>query len=141
MQGHGDAPAELVYFAFDLPHPDGEDKVRLPLLERKGCFSLEVLLSGAPAVIRFGGHVIGNGAHVFEAGSKLGVDVELADQASTARAPIADRIRRKSYAQARLWRSTTPIRACLCGGILEHKSGRDIRALNREVAQQMLLRR
>jgi ATP-dependent DNA ligase len=78
LQGHGDAPAELVYFAFDLPHPDGEDKVRLPLLERKGCFSLEVLLSGAPAVIRFSGRVIGDGAHAFEAGSKLGVDIELA---------------------------------------------------------------
>jgi ATP-dependent DNA ligase len=24
-----------VYFAFDLPHLDGEDKARLPLLERK----------------------------------------------------------------------------------------------------------
>ena len=47
LQGHG-----LVYFAFDLPHLDGEDKARLPLLEREARFSLEVLLSGAPAVIR-----------------------------------------------------------------------------------------
>jgi ATP-dependent DNA ligase len=32
------------------------------------------LLSGAPAVIHFSGHVIGNGAQVSEAGSKLGVE-------------------------------------------------------------------
>ena len=35
LQGHGDAPAALVYFAFDLLHLDGEDLMRLPLLERK----------------------------------------------------------------------------------------------------------
>jgi len=38
LQGHGDAPAELVYFAFDLLHLDGEDLMRLPLLERKARF-------------------------------------------------------------------------------------------------------
>jgi ATP-dependent DNA ligase len=27
-KGHGDAPAELVHFAFDLLHPDGEDLTR-----------------------------------------------------------------------------------------------------------------
>ena len=35
LQGHGDTPAELVYFAFALLHLDGEDLTRLPLLERK----------------------------------------------------------------------------------------------------------
>ena len=72
LQGHGDAPAGLVYFAFDLLHLDGEDLTRLPLLERKA--RLEALLSGAPAGIRFSSHVIGNGAQVFEAGAKLGVE-------------------------------------------------------------------
>jgi DNA ligase D-like protein (predicted ligase) len=72
LQGHGDAPAALVYFAFDLLHLAGEDLMRLPLLERKAL--LEALLSGAPAVIQFSGHVIGNGARVFEAGSKLSVE-------------------------------------------------------------------
>jgi ATP-dependent DNA ligase len=62
LQGHGDAPAALVYFAFDLLHLDGEDLMRLPLLERKA--RLEALLSGAPALIRFSSHVIGNGAQV-----------------------------------------------------------------------------
>src|SRR6202035_1462304 len=31
LQGHGDAPAELMYFAFDLLHLDGEDLMPLPL--------------------------------------------------------------------------------------------------------------
>jgi ATP-dependent DNA ligase len=35
LQGHGDAPAELVYFAFDLRHLDGEDLMRLPLLDAR----------------------------------------------------------------------------------------------------------
>jgi DNA ligase D-like protein (predicted ligase) len=72
LQGHGDAPAALVYFAFDLLHLDSEDLSRLPLLERKA--RLEALLGGAPAAIRFSSHVIGNGAQVFEAGAKLGVE-------------------------------------------------------------------
>ena len=72
LQGHGDAPAELVYFAFDLLHLDGEDLMRLPLLERKA--RLEALLADAPRVLRFSGYIIGNGARVFEEGSKLGVE-------------------------------------------------------------------
>jgi DNA ligase D-like protein (predicted ligase) len=72
LQGHGDTPAELVYFVFDLLHLDGEDLARLPLLERKA--RLEALLSGAPPAISYSGHVIGNGAQVSEAGSKLGVE-------------------------------------------------------------------
>ena len=72
LQGHGDAPAELVCFAFDLLHVDGEDLMRLPLLERKA--RLEALLADAPPVLRFSGHIVGNGARVFEEGSKLGVE-------------------------------------------------------------------
>src|ERR1700722_7030340 len=71
LQGHADTPGELVHFAFDLLHLDGEDLMRLPLLERKA--RLEALLSGAPALIRFSSHIIGNRAQVSEAGSKLGV--------------------------------------------------------------------
>jgi len=78
LQGHGDAPGDLVYFAFDMLHLDGEDLMRLPLLERKA--RLEALLSGAPAVIHFSSHVIGNGAQVFEAGSKLGVEGMISKQ-------------------------------------------------------------
>src|SRR6204780_3692272 len=62
LQGHGDAPGELVYFAFDLLHLDGEGLMRLPLLERKG--RLENLLADAPPVLRFRGHTRGQGARV-----------------------------------------------------------------------------
>ena len=72
LQGHGDAPAALVYFAFDLLHLDDEDLTSLPLLERKA--RLEALLNGAPAAIRFSSHVIDDGAQVFEAGAELGVE-------------------------------------------------------------------
>jgi hypothetical protein len=72
LRGHGDAPAELMYFAFDLLHLDGEDLMRLPLLERKA--RLETLLIDAPPVIRFSGHIVGNGARVFEEVAKLGVE-------------------------------------------------------------------
>jgi ATP-dependent DNA ligase len=36
MQGHGDARGELVYFAFDLLHLDGEDLMRLPSARTQG---------------------------------------------------------------------------------------------------------
>jgi bifunctional non-homologous end joining protein LigD len=72
LQGHGDAPAGLMYFAFDLLHLDGEDLMRLPLLERKA--RLETLLRDASPVVRFSGHIVGNGARVFEEGAKLGVE-------------------------------------------------------------------
>src|SRR3984957_9023318 len=63
---------DLVYFAFDLLHLDGEDLARLPLLERKA--RLEALLSGALPAISYSGHIVGNGARVFEEGAKLGVE-------------------------------------------------------------------
>jgi DNA ligase D-like protein (predicted ligase) len=78
LQGHGDTPGELVYFAFDLLHLDGEDLTRLPLLERK--VRLEALLSGAPAVVHFSSHIIGNGAQVSEEGAKLGVEGMISKQ-------------------------------------------------------------
>jgi hypothetical protein len=61
-----------MYFAFDLLHLDGEDLMRLPLLERKA--RLETLLRDAAPVIRFSGHVVGDGTRVFEEGAKLGVE-------------------------------------------------------------------
>jgi bifunctional non-homologous end joining protein LigD len=64
LQGHGDAPAKLMYFAFDLLHLDGEDLMRLPLLERKA--RLETLLRHAAPVIASAGHIVGNGGRVFE---------------------------------------------------------------------------
>jgi ATP-dependent DNA ligase len=72
LQGHGDAAADLIYFLFDLPHLDGEDLTRLPLLERKG--RLEVLLAKPPPTVRYTGHFVGNGARVFEEAAKFGLE-------------------------------------------------------------------
>jgi bifunctional non-homologous end joining protein LigD len=72
LQAHGGLSADLVYFAFDLLHLDGEDLMRLPLLERKA--RLEALLKDTPATIRFSEHVIGNGARMLEEAAKLGVE-------------------------------------------------------------------
>jgi DNA ligase D-like protein (predicted ligase) len=72
LQAHGETAADLVYFAFDLLHLDGEDLMRQPLLERKA--RLAALLKDAPAAVRFSAHVVGNGAKMFEKAAKLGVE-------------------------------------------------------------------
>jgi bifunctional non-homologous end joining protein LigD len=72
LQGRGGAKSALVYFAFDLLHLDGDNLARQPLLERKA--TLEALLSGAPASIRFSEHTIGGGARVFAEAAKLGLE-------------------------------------------------------------------
>jgi len=72
LQGQGDTPGELVYFAFDLLHLDREDMTRLPLLERKA--RLEALLSSGAAVVRFSSHVIGNGPRMYEEAAKFGLE-------------------------------------------------------------------
>jgi len=72
LQGHGDEPADLVYFAFDLLHLDGGDLTRLPLLERKG--RLEVLLAKPPPIVRYSEHWVGNGVRVFEEATKFGLE-------------------------------------------------------------------
>jgi DNA ligase D-like protein (predicted ligase) len=72
LQAHGGLSAGLVYFAFDLLHLDGEDLIRLPLVERKA--RLETLLKDAPAAIRYSDHVIGNGATMLQEASKLSVE-------------------------------------------------------------------
>jgi DNA ligase D-like protein (predicted ligase) len=72
LQAHADVQADLVYFAFDLLHLDGEDLAGLPLLKRKA--PLETLLSSEPPMIRFSSHIIGNGARVYEEGAKHGLE-------------------------------------------------------------------
>ena len=52
--------------------------MRLPLLKRKA--RLEALLNGAPPVLRFSGHIVGNGARVFDEGSKLGIEGMISKQ-------------------------------------------------------------
>src|SRR4030095_3053473 len=52
--------SRLVYFLFDLVHIDGRDLTRVPLVERKEL--LRAVLAGAPGILRFSDHQIGNGS-------------------------------------------------------------------------------
>ncbi len=72
LQGHGQKPARLIYFAFDLLHLDGEDLTARPLLERKA--RLEALLQGAPDNLRYSAHVVGEGARVYAEAAKHGLE-------------------------------------------------------------------
>jgi DNA ligase D-like protein (predicted ligase) len=72
LQAASGLSPDLVYFAFDLLHIDGETLMRRPLLDRKA--RLEALLKGAPAAVRFSEHVVGNGPKMLEEATKLGVE-------------------------------------------------------------------
>ena len=72
LQAASGVAANLVYFAFDLLHLDGDDLMALPLLERKD--RLEALLKGPPMAVRFNEHIIGNGPRVLEVAAKLKVE-------------------------------------------------------------------
>ena len=85
LQGHGETPANLVYFAFDLLHLDGDDLSRLPLLDRKA--ALGALLQDAPADVRLSEHIIGNGARMFEEARKLRLEGIVSKQIGKACTP------------------------------------------------------
>jgi bifunctional non-homologous end joining protein LigD len=72
----GSAPANLVYFVFDLLALDDEDLMALPLEDRKA--RLEKLVKpkrGAkPGVIRYSDHVVGSGKQFFELACKRGLE-------------------------------------------------------------------
>jgi bifunctional non-homologous end joining protein LigD len=66
------ASDELVFFAFDLLHLDGEDFVRKPLLERKA--RLAELLGGAPDGLRYSEHFREPGPQVRAAACRIGAE-------------------------------------------------------------------
>jgi bifunctional non-homologous end joining protein LigD len=66
------ASDELVYFAFDLLHIDGEDLARKPLLERKA--RLAELLMGAPAGLRYCEHFHEPGPQARAAACQIGAE-------------------------------------------------------------------
>ncbi|SEE59125.1 bifunctional non-homologous end joining protein LigD [Rhizobiales bacterium GAS188] len=76
---------DLVYFAFDLLHLDGEDLTRWSLLERKE--KLEALLAGADAQLRYSEHIIGNGPTVLIEACRLGTEGIVSKPADRAYAP------------------------------------------------------
>jgi ATP-dependent DNA ligase len=106
----------LVYFAFDLLHFDGEDLMRLPLLERKA--RLEALLADAPPVLRFSGHIVGNGARVFGEGSRLGV---VLSRVHWVRPELVAEV---TYLT---WTADGLLRHVVYEGLREDKSPRDVR--------------
>jgi bifunctional non-homologous end joining protein LigD len=63
---------QLVYFAFDLLHLDGEDLARRPLVERKA--RLAALLAGADQRLRYSEHLAGVGRAVLAGACKLGAE-------------------------------------------------------------------
>jgi bifunctional non-homologous end joining protein LigD len=68
----GAGRGNLVYFAFDLLHLDGEDLSALPLLERKA--RLAKLLGQGIGNFRFAPHVGGSGEAVFREACRLGLE-------------------------------------------------------------------
>jgi len=70
----GGGTAELVYWAFDLLHLDGEDVGRRPLEERKT--RLEALLRSAPGngIVRYASHVVGGGRRFLAAACARGLE-------------------------------------------------------------------
>jgi DNA ligase D-like protein (predicted ligase) len=79
------ASDELVYFAFDLLHLDGENLARAPLLERKD--RLERLLAGAPPRLRLSQHFTAPGPEVRAAACQIGAEGVVSKRADQPYAP------------------------------------------------------
>jgi ATP-dependent DNA ligase len=67
----GERGVGLVYYAFDLLHPDGRNVSALPLIERKAL--LEPLIAGTPG-LQFNGHETGDGELILRHAGKLGFE-------------------------------------------------------------------
>jgi bifunctional non-homologous end joining protein LigD len=67
----GERAVQLVYYAFDLLHPDGRDVSGLPLIEREAL--LEPLVAGKLG-LQFNGHAMGNGELILKHAGKLGFE-------------------------------------------------------------------
>jgi bifunctional non-homologous end joining protein LigD len=62
----GDRAVRLQYILFDLPYFNGYDLRQCPLLERKAILRQVLADAGESDVVRYGDHIQGDGAHVFE---------------------------------------------------------------------------
>jgi bifunctional non-homologous end joining protein LigD len=79
------ARANLVYFAFDLLHLDGQDFTSSPLIERKK--RLEKILAsepmgGEPAAVRYSEHWIGQGDELLKRACEMGLEGIIAKRAN-----------------------------------------------------------
>jgi bifunctional non-homologous end joining protein LigD len=74
MQNRGSQKeAALTYFVFDLLHLDGRDLTPLPLRERKEALR-GVLPRGRKGLLRYGDHVVGQGAAFFAEACRMGLE-------------------------------------------------------------------
>ncbi|MBZ0271095.1 DNA ligase D [bacterium] len=64
----------LVYFVFDALHLDGYDLTGAPLSERKRALAAIVPPSDSNAIVRFGGHIEGQGGAVYDNACRLGLE-------------------------------------------------------------------
>lgn len=63
--------ADTLYL-FDVPHLDGSDLTRVPLVERKSVLQSLIAASGPAPGLRYTDHVVGSGAETFAAACGLG---------------------------------------------------------------------
>jgi bifunctional non-homologous end joining protein LigD len=66
------AESRLYYYVFDLPHCDGYDLTRTPLIERKRLLYDLLALHGDP--LRYSDHVIGDGPRLYERACSSGLE-------------------------------------------------------------------
>jgi len=77
LQDHlrGGGAGKLVYYLFDLPHCNGYDLTRAPLLERKSLLhSLLAGMSPAQETVRFSDHIQGSGKTVYRHACRLAAE-------------------------------------------------------------------
>ncbi len=67
-----DGEQTMTFVAFDLPYLDGWDLREAPLIERKHL--LQTLLIRSQPVIRYGDHLIGDGAAFFQQACEIGLE-------------------------------------------------------------------
>jgi bifunctional non-homologous end joining protein LigD len=72
--GVGGDTGRITGYAFDLLHLDGQDLTKLPLTERKEKLEHLLKISKEPTVLRYSGHVVGQGAEMFAKACETGLE-------------------------------------------------------------------
>lgn len=107
--------AQLYYFAFDLLHLNGYDLTAAPLLDRKKL--LQALLPrSASSNVRFSDHVLGDGAKVFRAACRRGLEGIISKRAD---APYESR---RSHTWVKV--KCTASQECVIGGYTDPAGAR-----------------
>jgi bifunctional non-homologous end joining protein LigD len=76
--------AQVIYYAFDLPHCNGYDLTRTPLLKRKEVLRRLLEAGGDPAsLVRFGDHLQGRGQAFYDSACEHGLEGVVAKRADS----------------------------------------------------------